>query len=440
MGLNLLINRIAARPILNKVLKNISWLLLDKIIRMVFGLFVGVWFARYLGPSQFGLYSYAVALVAMFSTVATLGLQGIVVRDVVSDPGSAGETLGTAVVLQLAGGVISFLLLLLLMHWLQADELMPKLVVSLLGLTLFFKASETVKYWFESQVMSKYVVWAETGVYLLVTAGKVAFIVLEAPLMTFIVIAVVEVALTAIALIIVMLRKGSTSSAWSASAARAKTLLIDSWPLILSGVAIMVYMRIDKIMLREMLGNEAVGIYSAAVTLSEVWYYVAMIVVASVFPLIIEAKQRGEHYYFVSLQKLFSLMALLALSIALPITFMSEWIVNSVFGHEYSSAYPILGVHIWAAIFVFQGVASSRWFIIEDLQILVLYRTISGACINIGLNYALIPKFGGLGAAWATLVAQAFASVLLNAANKKTKNIFLMQIRAFIPLGARFKF
>jgi O-antigen/teichoic acid export membrane protein len=102
------LRRIAHRPELVKIIDNIGWLFFDKTLRMGVGLFVGVWVTRYLGPEQFGLFNFATAFTALFGAVATLGLQGIVVRDIVNDPSCKEETLGTAALLHLIGGTLAY--------------------------------------------------------------------------------------------------------------------------------------------------------------------------------------------------------------------------------------------------------------------------------------------------------------------------------------------
>ena len=420
---------------LTNILNNITWLFFDKFIRMGVGLLVGVWIARYLGPEQFGLMNYALAFVALFAAVANLGLNSIVVRDLVQDPANANTSMGTSFVLSVLGGFSAFCLSLLAINYARPDDELAKVIVVLLSLLMVFKATDVVRYWFESQVQSKYVVWMENGTFLVFAAIKIGLIIAEAPLMAFIWALFAESLLVSTGLIIVYALQGGQLRAWRARINRAKNLIKDSWPLILSGLAIMVYMRIDQIMLGQMLGDESVGIYSAAVKISEVWYFIPMTIVASVFPSIIEVKKQGEARYYQRLQKLSGLMLLLALAGAIPMTFLSDWIIGLLFGNAYQLAGSVLAIHIWSGLFVFLGLASGKWFIIEGLQKYYFYRTISGAFVNVGLNLFMIPKFGIIGAAWATVVAQLCSNILFNIFNRKTRVIFFIQCKSFLAIG-----
>lgn len=424
-------SKIAHRPNLQKILVNTGWLFGDKILRMGVGLFVGVWIARYLGPEQFGLLSYALAFVALFTAVANLGLNGIVVRDLVQHPSTAKNTMGTAFVLSVLGGFCAFCLSLLAISYARPDDELAKFIVVLLSLLMVFKATDVVRYWFESQVQSKYVVWMENSAFLAISTVKIGLIVVEAPLMAFVWAMFVESLIVAVGLLGIYAWRGGKLTAWCFRFARAKALLKDSWPLILSGLAIMVYMRIDQLMLGQMLEDESVGIYSAAVRISEVWYFIPMAIVASVFPSIIEAKKQNETIYYQRLQKLFDLMVMLSLSLALLMTFLSNWVVILLFGTAYQKAGPVLAVHIWAGAFVFLGVASGNWFLIEGLQRYTFYRTLLGAVVNVGLNLLMIPKFGATGAAYATVISYAIAAMFSDLLQKETRPMFRMKLRAF---------
>jgi O-antigen/teichoic acid export membrane protein len=416
--------RIAHQPNLVKIVDNIGWLFLDRILRLGVGLIVGVWVARYLGPEQFGLLNYAAAFVTLFGAIAGLGLNGIVVRDLVKEPEAANTTLGTAFVLQLLGGLVAFFLVVGIISWLRPEDALTKTIVAILGFTLVLKASEVIKYWFESQVRSRYAVWVENSIFILMAAVRVALILDKAPLIAFVWMALVEAALVALGLFGIYVMQGGTLHRWSLRAARAKTLLKDSWPLALSGIAIMIYMRIDQIMLGDMIGEEAVGIYSAALRISEIWYMIPMIIVASLFPAIIESKKNSESLYQERMQKLLDLMATISILIAIVVTFSADWLILLLYGYDYAKAAGVLKIHIWTCVFVFLGVASGKWFLVEGLQRLAFYRTAIAACLNGVLNIFLISEYGVLGAAVATLCAQIFAAYLFDLLNHKTRKLF----------------
>ena len=427
--------RIAHRPNLVKIVHNIGWLFFDKILRMGVGFFVGVWIVRYLGPEQFGLLSFATAFVGLFGAFATLGLQSIVVRDIVRNPDRAPETLGTTAILQLIGGTAAYLIVLIAIAYLRPDDAIVRSIVAILGSTMLLKASEISVYWFESKVLSKYTVWVQNGIFLVFATVKVVLILQQASLIAFVWTMLAEAVVVAIILLGVMSKYGLLLTKLRINIKSAKSLLKDSWPLLLSGIAVTIYMKIDQIMLGHMIGVEAVGIYSAALRISEVWYFIPMTIVASTFPAILESKKRSEKQYYARLQKLFDLMVVISVGLALPTTFLSTSIVTLLFGETYGDAGMILSIHIWAAVFVFLGVASSQWYIAEGRQVLSLQRTVIGAFVNVALNLWLIPVYGAVGAALATLISYSVAAFFADVIYKETRKIFYMKVRALNPLA-----
>ena len=425
--------RISHRPNLVKIVDNVGWLFFDKILRLGLGLFVGVWIARYLGPVQFGLLNFATAFTGLFGAVAALGLQGIVVRDIVRDAESARLTLGTAAMLQLIGGPVSYLLLLAAIATLRPDDALARSIIAILGSMILIKASDIAVYWFESQVQSKYTVWVQNSVFLVFAAIKILLILQQAPLAAFAWTMLAEAVVAALILLVVLGLRGPALKSLRASPARAKILLRDSWPLILSAIAIAVYMKIDQIMLGQMIGDEVVGIYSAAVRITEVWYFIPMAIVASVFPSILEAKKRGQEQYYARLQQVFDLMVVISLAVAVPMTFLATPIVGLLFGPAYLGSGTVLAIHIWASFFVFLGLTSGMWFLAENRPMLSLQRTTLGAIANVVLNLWLIPLHGAVGAAIATVLSQAIAAWLFDFLQSETRPMFFMKLASMNP-------
>ncbi len=403
-------SRLEGRPGLQKVLRNTGWLFFDKIFRMGAGLLVIVWVARYLGPEQYGLFNYACAFVALFSAIANLGLDGIVIRNIVRDPSCADGTLGTAFVLKLFGGVAALLMSVGSIILLRHGETLTHWLVGITAAGMIFQAFDTIDFWFQSQIQSRYVVYARNTAFTLVALIKIALILAKAPLIAFVWAGLAEIAIGSMGLVVVYQARGQNIKTWLANLTYGRNLLRDSWPLILSGIMIMIYMRIDQVMIGNMVGNAEVGIYSAAVRLAEAWYFIPMTVVGSVFPSIVEAKAISEELFYGRLQKLYNLMALMAYIVALPITVMSGWLVTLLFGAAYARAGPMLSVLIWAGLFVNLGVARSS-FLTTMNWTKVHFMTVSLGCIvNVALNYLLIPVYGGMGAVVASCIAYWFAA------------------------------
>lgn len=404
---------------------NTGWLMADKVVRLGVGLFVGVWVARYLGPGQFGLMNYAMAIVALFGTVAGLGLNGIVVRDLVRKPEEASVTLGTAFLLQLIAGFAAFVLAVGAVSILRPADEVARAITAVLGFTLVFKAAEVAKYWFESRVSSRYTVLAENAVFLIMSATRVALIMAKAPLMAFVFAALAEAALIGAALLLVHARKADGLLAWHVSMLRARSLLTESWPLILGAMASMINMRMDQVILGAMVDDVAVGNYSAAARLAEVWLIVPGIIGSSIYPAIISAKENSEEVYRARILRVVKLMAAVVLPVAFIISILSGRIIHLVYGQEYAPAGNYLAIYIWTGVPYLIFFVLNQMFYIEGLLKIGFVVSVFSVASNLSLNFLLIPVFGGIGAAIATLVT-AVGSTLLSVIilNSKTGIFF----------------
>ncbi|MEP0919587.1 flippase [Leptolyngbya sp. DQ-M1] len=427
--------KLEGRYTVQKILGNTGWLLVDRILRMGLALIVGVWVARYLGPEQFGLFNYAIAFSALFSPIATLGLEGLVVRDIVQSPADKDEILGTTFLIRLVGGISAWLLSLGVIYWMRPNDAMIQWLVGITAAGFIFQSFDIIDSWFQSQLQSKYSILAKSAAFIFTVGVRVTLIHVRAPLIAFAWVACFEGILIAIGLIAAYCSRGFSLTSWRGNITRARTLLKNCWALILSGLAIMTYMKIDQVMLNEMMGSEAVGVYSAAVKLSEIWYFVPMALTSSAFPAIVELRSKDIDLYYQRLQSLFNFLVRLAYAIALPVTFLAGWLIMLLFGSDYAASAPILAIHIWAGVFVFLGVAQESWSFAEGFLKLSLQRTLIGAVINVLLNFILIPIYAGVGAAIATVIAYGCAVVVTNFVDPRAKRILALQLKALFLVG-----
>ena len=400
-------------------------------------LFVGVWIARYLGPVQFGQYSFALAFVTIFGVVGALAVDANVVRDIVKEPLAKNEILGTATFLKFLGGLLAAALCMVAIIVLRPEDAVMKWLVIILAAGIMFQAMETIALWFQAQVQSKYTVWAKNIAVLIMASVKVTLVLLNAPIVAFAWAGLAEAFLSTLALIIVYHMSGQRISTWMLDLHRAKVLLRESWPLLISALTAVLYLRMDVVMLGEMHSEAAVGIYGAATRISEAWYFIPMALVASLQPSIMQAKEHSEELFQARLRNIYNLMSALSISVATVVTLFADKLVRLLFGQSYEAAGPVLVVHVWAAVAVSLGVASSQYLIVENLQKISMYRTTIGLLCNLGLNLLLIPKHGALGAAFATLISYSFATISMGIFVQGRQQTVMM-LRSLNPLEWRF--
>jgi len=395
-----------------KYLKNTSWLFWERLLRLLIGLFVGAWVARYLGPEQYGLLSYVQSFVGLFIVLSTLGLDNIVVREIVKKTNIAASLIGTAFILKLLGAIFMLLIITLTMTTLFEHDSSEKVLIFIVAFSTIFHSFNVIDYYFQSQVLSRYVVYANLLVLFVSSLTKIALIINEADLMAFVWVVLFDSVVLALSYTWFFLKKTDYKIADLALTFRkdvALSLLRDSWPLILSGLVISVYMKIDQVMIREMLDNEAVGQYAAAVKISTAWYFIPVVVASSFFPAIINARKISKDLYYERLQKLYDLNFTVALVLGLPVVFFSSSIIEILYGQDFTQSAAILSVHIFCGFLVFMGVVRGKWILSENLQRYDLYIHVIAAVANIVFNFAFISWFGVIGAAYGTLLSYLFA-------------------------------
>jgi O-antigen/teichoic acid export membrane protein len=413
-------------------LKSTSWLLTEKILRLSIGLYVSIWVTRYLGPENFGIYAYSVTFVGLLSFIASLGLDGILVKWLVKDEDKSNEILGTSLILKLLGAALSIIIILIAVNQTSSNDL-TKYLVLIISLSTLFQTFNVVELYFQSKVMGKYIAYSNIISLLICNILKVILIYKNASLEFFAYVFLFEAFLISLCFVIYFLYLSPIRLRdLKFKRELAFNLLKDSWPMILSGLVISLYMKIDQIMIKEILGAEFVGYYAAAVRLSEAWYFVPLIVATSIFPAIIRSKENNNNVYKQRIGQLNDFMFYIGLSIALPMTFLSNFLVKILYGEEFIPSGDILMIHIWAGIFVCIGISSSKWLVAEGLQVFYTVNTAIGAILNIILNYVLINKYGIAGAAWATLITQFCASYLALSFWKKTRPNFFSISQSFL--------
>ncbi|CAM1370247.1 conserved membrane hypothetical protein [Tenacibaculum litoreum] len=416
-------------PLVSKIVKNILWLFFDKLFRMGVGVIVIVLLARYLGPSNFGLYNYITSLVALFLALASLGLNAIVVKELVENNNKL-ETLTTSFYLRLFGGLISYILLVVTIFMLKPNDELSKYLVAILGLRLFFTSSDIIKYWFESQINSKYTVIVENSVFLLFSILKIILIYNKARFEIFVYLFTLESVFVFFGMLYVFKKTGKSFNNSKFDLVKAKSLLSQSWPLIISSFAWIVYTKTDQIMIGQFLGNSEVGYYAAASRLSEIASFLPTIITFSIVPSIIKLRTSNEDLYNRRFQQIYYIVTSLMVLLAIIVTSFASPIILIVYGKLYTSASSVLVVQFWIVVAIGLAIVSGKYLVNSGQQKITMKRHILGVMFNFPLNYVLIPIYGINGAAIASLISLAFSNYLFDYFSKSTRLIFIQKTKS----------
>jgi PST family polysaccharide transporter len=369
------------------------------------GLLVGIWVARYLGPEQYGLFNYVVAFVGLFGVLATLGVDQIVIHDIVKYPVDTNEIIGTAFSLKLFGSTLALGTALITMKIMRPDDTLTLTLVGIIATGLVFSSFDTIDLLFQAQVRSKYTVYAKDGAFLVIVGVKIVLVLLNAPLTAFALAGLAEIILGTSGLILFYQRHSARLRDWRISFTRAKALLQLSWPLILTGAANLIYLRIDQVMLGNMVNDTEVGIYAAAVRVSEIWYFIPTVVTSSIYPTLIKLYQDSEERFYDKLKQVMGYFFWGTLILSLLVSAFSNQIIDILYGRDYARAGSVLAIHIYAYVITSMWIVFSQKFIIDDTTKIYFYGMAAGAVSNIILNLWLLPLYGAYGAAITTVIS-----------------------------------
>ncbi len=405
--------------------------MVDNVANLAISFVIGIFVARYLGPSDLGLLNFAKSIANVFVVFCTLGLEKILVKDLIKKKLNYELILGTGLALKVLASGLSILIFSTFGNLAIREPLSYQLTL-IFVLVTFFDAFSVIRFYFQSQVKSRFTSRVALVKIIITSLIKFLLIYLGLPVIYFAYVGLFEAFVGTMGLIYV-LHKRSGHRLWQFrfNVNYGKGLVKDAWPLLLSNFVVLVYMEIDQVMIKYMIDASAVGHYSVSVKFTNVWFFVGATICSSLFPAILNAKNHNEELYRSRMQNLLKLLAAISITISLFVFLISKPLVNILFGSEFLPSVPALQIQVWSLVFVYMGIAGSQWYIAEDLQKLLLLRSFVGAVCNILLNLLLIPRYGINGAAIATLVSQVIVNVIGNLYSAKTRQLLLMQFKAF---------
>lgn len=420
---------------------NISWMMGEKVLSLLISFGVSIFLARNLGPEQFGVYSYALSVSTLFAVLAQFGLYGIVVRDLSKNIEKSGEIIASTICIKVVGVVIALILYFTYLITFESND--PAEFYALIAMmgVIVFTPFDGLDYWFQSQVKYRPVMISRTTSILLGSGLKIIVVLLGFSL-TWVAISHSFTLFVFSVLILIFYLRASNGYGYSyrVNVKKVKGYLSEGFLVYLGTFFAVIYMKVDQVMLRWLSDSESVGIYSVAAQLSEAWYFIPAAIVATIFPKLVLLRDESLIKFNKSFQSVLNLLFVFALLVAIFTTIFSGYLIDNLYGHEYSQSAIVLNIHIWAGLFIFMRTAFSRWIIIEKLYVFSLLTQGMGALVNIILNFIFIPKYGVEGAAYSTLISYAVASYLSLAFYSKTRGVFVMMSKSLVSPAKYFMY
>lgn len=394
-----------------KIIANTTWIIGGKIFQMILSLIISMMIARYLGPSNFGSINYIASFIALFTSVSTLGLDGIIVNELVKGEKASNDIVGTSIVIRFIAGLLSIICVLTLVYLFNQNNKLLLTIAFLQSLSLPLKAFESINFWFQYQLKSKYIVVSQIAAYILTSSYKLFLLFTDKGVVWFSASLSIEVLFVSVMMVYAYSSKNGLRFKFSPQLV--KSMLSRSYHFILAGIMATIYTQIDKVMLGNMIDTHSVGVYTAAVTVSVIWSFIPIAVIESLRPVIMELRSKDFYSYEVKLKQLFSIVLWISILFSLGIAVFGKWIIAILFGDQYFGAHKVLYFYSAGMIFSYIGNVRSLWLICEEQYKYVQFFSIAGAITNIILNLFMISLWGIYGAAIATSMTQIILNMII---------------------------
>ena len=414
-----------------------AWLSIERTCKIIAALLVGVALARYLGPDLYGRLSFLLAIIGFASIVVTFGTRDVIVQALVLEPERASELIGSTFLIQILTSLGSYFFLLLVLLLTQPDAVVSLCLSIIMSSLVILRVTDVCTYWYEARVNSRPVVIVQILVTITFVVAKIAAILLEVSFEQICYLILAEGFVLAMCLLWLQFFKTAGVGPLAVAPHLARDIVRRASPLLVGAVAGFVYMKIDQIMLGYLADANAVGIYSAAVTLSEGWFFIPAIITASIFPKILSKRESNKPKYLKHVMYTYKGVALFALFVAIAVSSLSQEIVALIYGESYKEAAGVLIIHVWGGIFVSIGVVSSKFIVAEHLQRSVPVIVLIGALLNIALNLVTIPRLGVIGAAYSTLLSCLCVNYFFLLIPPRTRKVFFVISRSLFSVGNR---
>ena len=395
----------------DKVINNLSWLLICKIIQAVLGLIINAYVTRYLGPSLYGIISYAASVAAFFLPISKLGLEEILIQQTIDNSKEEGKIYGTSIIASALTSLACMVGMTCFSLIANADSKDTSIVCALYSLVLLFQSFELIRLWFQSKYLSKYVAVVSLIVYCVTFSYKGILIFLKKNVYWFAISDGIGYLLISIILIIIYRKLESQRFIFSFNVL--KRLLSKSKYYIISSMMVTIFAQTDKIMLNLMKGDAATGYYSAASNCATITSFIFVAIINSLLPMIFENRKISEGAFEKGVSLLYCIIIYLSLIQSVGMTVMAFPIIYIMNGSAYIPAVPILRVCVWFSTFSYMGAVRDVWILAVGKQKYLWRVNLCGAAMNIILNFVFIPLWGEIGAAVASVITQLFTNVIV---------------------------
>lgn len=395
-----------------KVLANVFWALSGKIITLFSTLWVSILVARYLGPEQFGMMNYIISVVSLFSIFATFGMTDIVIRELSKKEIPDNEILGTAFVLRMVLSLLTILGVIIYSLLCETQEGIDCMMI-IYSIYLIFACFNVIRNYFTSIIQNKRIVMSEVSKSLIGALVKIALIIIHAPLVYFIAALTLDFVLLALGYF-ANYQKVADYKQWKFNSQFAVFLIKCSFPLLVAGATATIYQRIDQVMIAKLIDTTSVGYFSTALSFVGIVIFIPIIIIQTVSPLLVGYSRNNPQRYAIESQRVMNMIVWTTIIFCCATSLLSYPIIRYSYGVEYIAAVPVMQILVFKAVGIALTMVGDQLIIIENIHKYAFIRNILACIVCIASNYLLIPHWGIIGSAWATILTVLFSGGLGN--------------------------
>lgn len=413
------------------IVQNLFWAVLGKIVNLFGGLLVGIIVARYLGPEQYGLMNYVISYVFLFQTFALFGLDSIEIREEARGKKPYPTIIGTAFFLKLFFGCCC-ILVAVTTSWLMEADGYTTLLIAIYSLVVVLNSLNVIRNYFTAIVQNEYVVKAEISRTLISIVIKLVLLMLNANLTWFITAYMFDFVLLGTGYMVAYQTRIGPLSNWHFDRGYAIFMMKESFPLLLTSAAVIIYQRIDQVMIGNMIDKTSVGFFSVAAKFTEVLIFLPMILAQTITPILVQARERSITEYQAKAQQFMNFSFWLSLFASAFVSVIAYWLIRYTFGTAYLPAVAVLQVMAFKAASVALSNTAGAMLVTEGLQRWAICRDGIGCVVCIVLNYLLLPRYGVIAAAFVSIVSNIAAGYLADAFIPAYRHLFICQTKTLI--------
>ena len=417
-----------------KLLIDIIFPLIDKGFKITVGIVIVGLIAKHLGPSDYGKYIYYYSIIGLLGPISSLGIESYTVKFLVEKKYNQQQIIGSSFIIRVISSAVIIFLSYIILSLLNFENI--DLYILIISIT-FLYSFHYGNYFFQSLNKNKFTAAVNFTSFILISLIRVLFVVYQFDFKSFVYLVVLEnIFLAAFFVLTTKIKGGISLFSLKYDWNIIKDLILNSLPLGLSLISVMIYMKIDRFMIIGILNDKSLASYDAAARISETSYFIAAFISQTFFPLIIKSHIKSNSEFKAACTALFSILIYAGIIIGMTLFFFSKFLILLIYGPEYSDAISVLKIFSFNLFFAYLNYGNIKWFIATNRQMQAFYRSLLAMILNIAGNVILLPTFGIDGAAYATCVSYIAGLFLSMYFSKESRENFIFSIESFNPLVA----